>query len=78
MMTVMAILLGLLPIMWSHGAGSDVMKRIAAPMVGGVVTSFALELLVYPVIFVIWKWRWDLKPALAGSAQPRAEAGHDS
>ena len=69
MMTVMAILLGLLPIMWSHGAGSDVMKRIAAPMVGGVVTSFALELLVYPVIFVIWKWRSELKPALARAPQ---------
>src|SRR3970282_921753 len=41
MMTVMAILLGLLPIMWGHGAGADVMKRIAAPMVGGVVSSFA-------------------------------------
>ena len=69
MMTVMAILLGLLPIMWSHGAGTDVMKRIAAPMVGGVVTSFALELLVYPVIFVIWKWHGDLKPALAKAPQ---------
>ena len=69
MMTVMAILLGLLPIMWSHGAGSDVMKRIAAPMVGGVVSSFALELLVYPVIFVIWKWRSEVKPALARAAQ---------
>ena len=69
MMTVMAILLGLLPIMWSHGAGSDVMKRIAAPMVGGVVSSFALELLVYPVIFVIWKWRSEVKPSLARAAQ---------
>ena len=69
MMTVMAILLGLLPIMWSHGAGSDVMKRIAAPMVGGVVSSFALELLVYPVIFVIWKWRSEVKPSLAHAAQ---------
>ncbi len=65
MMTVMAILLGLLPIMWSHGAGADVMKRIAAPMVGGVVTSFVLELLIYPVIFEIWKWHSELKPALA-------------
>jgi len=65
MMTVLAILLGLLPIMWGHGAGADVMKRIAAPMVGGVVTSFALELLVYPVIFVIWKWHREVKPALA-------------
>ncbi len=57
MMTVMAILMGLLPIMWSRGAGADVMKRIAAPMVGGVVTSFILELLIYPVIFTIWKKR---------------------
>lgn len=56
MMTVMAILMGLLPIMWSSGAGSDVMKRIAAPMVGGVVTSFLLTLLIYPAIYVIWKW----------------------
>ena len=57
MMTVMAILLGLLPIMWSTGAGADVMKRIAAPMVGGLVTSFLLELTVYPAIFAIWKRR---------------------
>ena len=68
MMTVMAILMGLLPIMWSHGAGSDVMKRIAAPMVGGVITSFALELLIYPVIFTIWKWRSEVKPDLSGAA----------
>jgi Cu(I)/Ag(I) efflux system membrane protein CusA/SilA len=64
MMTVMAILLGLLPIMWSHGAGSDVMKRIAAPMVGGVVTSFVLTLLIYPVIFALWRWHRELKPEL--------------
>ena len=65
MMTVLAILMGLLPIMWSHGAGADVMKRIAAPMVGGVVTSFLLELLIYPVIFTIWKWHREVKPGLA-------------
>jgi Cu(I)/Ag(I) efflux system membrane protein CusA/SilA len=59
-MTVMAILMGLLPIMWSHGAGADVMKRIAAPMIGGVITSFLLELLVYPAIFEVWK-RWSLQ-----------------
>jgi copper/silver efflux system protein len=64
MMTVMAILMGLLPIMWSTGAGADVMKRIAAPMVGGIVTSFLLELLVYPVIFTIWKWNFEVKPGL--------------
>lgn len=58
-MTVCAILFGLLPIMWSPTtqAGADVMKRIAAPMIGGVVTSAILELLIYPVIFVLWKKR---------------------
>jgi Cu(I)/Ag(I) efflux system membrane protein CusA/SilA len=63
MMTVMAILFGLLPIMWSHGAGADVMKRIAAPMIGGVVTSFLLELIVYPVIFELWKG-WGIRRLL--------------
>jgi len=56
-MTVLAILFGLLPIMWGHGAGADVMKRIAAPMLGGVISSFVLELLVYPAIFAWWKGR---------------------
>ena len=54
-MTVAVMLMGLLPIMWSTGAGSDVMKRIAAPMIGGILTSFIMELLVYPAIFEIWK-----------------------
>lgn len=57
MMTVMAAMLGLMPIMWSHGSGADVMSRIAAPMIGGLVTSFILELLVYPSIFYLWKTR---------------------
>ena len=57
MMTVTAAFMGLLPIMWALGTGSDVMKRIAAPMIGGLFSSFALELLVYPVIFHIWKSR---------------------
>src|SRR3990170_4388422 len=74
MMTVLAILLGLLPIMWGHGAGADVMKRIAAPVVGGVVSSFALELLVYPVIFVIWKWHREVKPAMAVASVPQPPA----
>jgi Cu(I)/Ag(I) efflux system membrane protein CusA/SilA len=56
-MTVSVILAGLIPIMFSTGAGSDVMKRIAAPMVGGVITSTILELIIYPVIYVIWKER---------------------
>lgn len=61
LMTVMALFVGLIPIMWSIGAGADVMKRIAAPMIGGLFTSFILELLIYPVIFYIWKERKFLK-----------------
>jgi Cu(I)/Ag(I) efflux system membrane protein CusA/SilA len=62
LMTVITIITGLLPIMWSFGTGSDVMKRIAAPMVGGAVTSLVLELLVYPVIYYIWRSR-ELDPS---------------
>jgi copper/silver efflux system protein len=57
LMTVAALFLGLIPILWSVGAGSDVMKRIAAPMVGGLFSSFLLELLIYPVVFFLWKAR---------------------
>jgi Cu(I)/Ag(I) efflux system membrane protein CusA/SilA len=57
LMTVLAMTAGLLPLLWSSGSGADVMKRIAAPMVGGLVTSFALELLVYPALFALWKAR---------------------
>ena len=57
MMTVMAIMAGLLPILWGHGAGSQVMKRIAAPMVGGMVSSTILTLVVIPVIYYLWKSR---------------------
>ena len=67
-MTVFAAFFGLIPIMWSTGAGSDVMKRIAAPMVGGLVTSFALELLVYPAIYMLWKQRELQKETLVPSA----------
>ena len=56
-MTVCAAMLGLLPIMWSTGTGADIMKRIAAPMIGGLVTSFLLELLVYPSVYLLWKQR---------------------
>jgi len=56
-MTVGVILAGLIPVMFSHGAGSDVMKRIAAPMIGGVVTSAILELVIYPTIYIIWRGR---------------------
>jgi Cu(I)/Ag(I) efflux system membrane protein CusA/SilA len=57
MMTVMAAMMGLMPIMWSQGTGADVMKRIAAPMIGGLLTSFIMELLVYPPVYFQWKWR---------------------
>jgi Cu(I)/Ag(I) efflux system membrane protein CusA/SilA len=63
-MTVACMLFGLLPIMWSVGAGGDVMKRIAAPMIGGILTSFLMELVIYPPIFAIWKWNFEVKPSL--------------
>jgi Cu(I)/Ag(I) efflux system membrane protein CusA/SilA len=63
MMTVTAIMAGLLPIMWSHGTGADVMKRIAAPMVGGMVTSTILTLIVIPVIYEMWR-SWQMRHAL--------------
>jgi Cu(I)/Ag(I) efflux system membrane protein CusA/SilA len=57
MMTVAAASMGLMPIMWSMGTGADLMKRVAAPMVGGLSTSFLMELLVYPAIFLLWRRR---------------------
>ena len=67
-MTASVIIAGLVPIMWSHGSGADVMKRIAAPMVGGVVTSVLLELAVYPVIYFLWKG-WALKREAASEGK---------
>jgi copper/silver efflux system protein len=64
-MTVAVMFMGLVPIMWSAGVGADVMKRIAAPMIGGIFTSFVLELVVYPAIYEIWKWHVGLKRELA-------------
>ncbi len=62
MMTVAAAFMGLLPIMWSTATGTDVMKRIAAPMIGGLITSFLLELIVYPAIYKLWKKRRLFEP----------------
>lgn len=64
-MTVATMFLGLVPILWSTGSGADVMKRIAAPMVGGIFTSFLLELVVYPALYEVWKWHSEIKPGLA-------------
>jgi len=72
-MTVLTMMIGLMPVLWSNGTGADVMKRIAAPMVGGLVTSFVLELLVYPAIFAIWKGR-----ELPASNLPLATASETS
>ena len=60
-MTVGVMFTGLVPIMWSTGSGADVMKRIAAPMIGGIFTSFILELVVYPAIYALWKWHFHVK-----------------
>ena len=73
-MTVMAAFMGLMPIMWSAAVGADMMKRVAAPMVGGLATSFALELLVYPSIYYLWKWRAEVKHQTFGP--PRVITGH--
>jgi copper/silver efflux system protein len=71
-MTVATMFMGLVPIMWSTGAGADVMKRIAAPMVGGIFTSFVLELVVYPAIYEMWKWHFDLKRQIGGGSEDPA------
>lgn len=66
LMTAATMFVGLVPILWSSGTGADVMKRIAAPLAGGILTSFLLELLVYPVVYEWWRWH--------GRPSPSAEA----
>ncbi|HET8674584.1 MAG TPA: efflux RND transporter permease subunit, partial [Blastocatellia bacterium] len=68
-MTVAVDFIGLVPIMWATGTGSDVMKRIAAPLVAGVFTSFMMELIVYPAIYAVWKWHFEVKKQPAVEAQ---------
>jgi len=70
-MTAATIVAGLLPILWSHGAGADVMKRVAAPMVGGVVPSVLMELAVYPAVYVLWRG-WQLKREARRTGEPLA------
>jgi len=67
-MTAAVIIAGLLPILWSHGAGADVMKRIATPMIGGVITSAIMELAVYPAIYFLWRGRGLPKLKVATAA----------
>jgi Cu(I)/Ag(I) efflux system membrane protein CusA/SilA len=61
LMTILANIFGLFPVMWATGTGAEVAKRIAAPLVGGVTTSFLLELLIYPAIYLLWKWHFEVK-----------------
>src|SRR3989339_1345626 len=75
LMTVACAFMGLVPIMWSLGTGADLMKRIAAPMIGGLITSFLLELLVYPPGFYLWKWHGEMRKGTADvSRLPLPEA----
>ncbi len=72
LMTVLTTMIGLVPVLFSTGTGADVMKRIAAPLVGGLVTSFLLELTVYPAIYAIWKRRGLRADSTAPTAEARA------
>jgi Cu(I)/Ag(I) efflux system membrane protein CusA/SilA len=74
MMTVTAIMAGLIPILWSQGTGADVMKRIAAPMVGGMLTSTVLTLVVIPAIYSLWKER-EVRRAVERARRDGAESG---
>lgn len=73
-MTVTAIIAGLAPIMWSHGTGAETMKRIAAPMVGGMITATLLTLAVIPAIYLLWR-RWGLRRI---DPRPQSSTGEDS
>ncbi|RPJ43096.1 MAG: efflux RND transporter permease subunit, partial [Candidatus Latescibacterota bacterium] len=77
MMTIMTTFLGLMPILWSTGTGADMMKRVAAPLAGGLATSFLMELMVYPAIYLLWKWHREVGPAVAAGTlvpPPRSDA----
>ena len=77
MMTVMCAFIGLMPIMWSVGTGSDMIKRVTAPLAGGLATSFIMELLVYPAIYLLWKWRTEVNPSIeTGKPIQLSESAH--
>ena len=78
LMTVLTMIVGLTPLLWSTGTGADVMRRIAAPMIGGLVTSFGVELLVYPALYALWKQRSLPRPQaerIAGGTVKHCRAG---
>ncbi|MBN8726069.1 MAG: efflux RND transporter permease subunit, partial [Acidobacteria bacterium] len=74
-MTVAVDFIGLVPVMLATGTGSDTMKRIAAPLVAGMFTSFIMELVVYPAIYFIWKWHFEVKEHPALSPEPMPDLG---
>jgi Cu(I)/Ag(I) efflux system membrane protein CusA/SilA len=74
LMTVGTMFIGLMPVMWSTGTGADLMKRVAAPMTGGLVTSFIMELLVYPAIYLLWRSRQIKVPSAPGDTAPAMDA----
>jgi hypothetical protein len=74
-MTFATTFVGLVPILWASGTGADVMKRIAAPMVGGLFTSFVLELVVYPVIYRYWRWNTEVRSLARDGSDPSAAPG---
>jgi Cu(I)/Ag(I) efflux system membrane protein CusA/SilA len=73
-MTFATTFVGLVPVLWATGTGADVMKRIAAPMVGGLFSSFALELVVYPLIYRAWKWTTEVKALATSETGETAES----
>jgi len=76
-MTVTAIIAGLLPILWGHGAGASVMKRIAAPMVGGMISSTVLTLVVIPAVYSLWRERELRTAAWVGAKSTAMNGGAD-
>jgi len=77
MMTVGTTFIGLMPIMWSVGTGADMMKRVTAPLAGGLATSFIMELLVYPAIYLLWKWHKEVKPQTCPPAAGKNAGGRE-
>ena len=73
-MTALANILGLAPVMWATGTGADVMKRLAAPMVGGVLSAMLLTLVVVPALYVIWIWQTDVKQRSVGEKRGTVHA----
>ena len=77
-MAGLANIFGLIPVMWATGTGADVMKRLAAPMVGGVCSAMLLTLLVIPAVYVLWRWQTEVKREGAKGMEQNARGGHNA